>query len=140
MGTNGVFPGDAIARARELYEEIGSIGAYSHSQGVPFIRENVARFIEGEDSGLGRRELMMGSARRTRVGCGADLFDCWGVGGSVVVDQHVDLFGQGGDSDPDSAVPAVHCDTGATRRRCGSILSGRVAGMVDVARVGVGSG
>ena len=42
------FPEDVIARARELQSEIGSIGAYSHSQGVPFIRKNVARFIEGQ--------------------------------------------------------------------------------------------
>ena len=42
------FPEDAIARAKELQSEIGSIGAYSHSQGVPFIRKNVARFIEGQ--------------------------------------------------------------------------------------------
>ncbi|KAJ7798932.1 hypothetical protein B0H14DRAFT_2466029, partial [Mycena olivaceomarginata] len=42
----GVFPADVIARAKELQEEIGSIGAYSHSQGVPFIRKSVARFIE----------------------------------------------------------------------------------------------
>ncbi|KAG5219664.1 pyridoxal phosphate-dependent transferase [Salix suchowensis] len=40
------FPKDVIARAKELQEEIGSIGAYSHSQGVPFIRQNVAKFIE----------------------------------------------------------------------------------------------
>lgn len=45
--TRGVFPEDVIARAKELQSEIGSIGAYSHSQGVPFIRKNVARFIEG---------------------------------------------------------------------------------------------
>jgi len=45
-----VFPKDVIARAAELYEEIGSIGAYSHSQGVPFIRENVAKFIERESN------------------------------------------------------------------------------------------
>ena len=44
----GVFPGDVIARAKELQEEIGSIGAYSHSQGIPFIRKNIAKFIEGE--------------------------------------------------------------------------------------------
>jgi alanine transaminase len=41
----GAFPGDVIARARELRAEIGSIGAYPHPQGVPFIRKNVARFI-----------------------------------------------------------------------------------------------
>ena len=44
----GVFPSDVIARAKELQKEIGSIGAYSHSQGIPFIRKNVAKFIEGE--------------------------------------------------------------------------------------------
>jgi alanine transaminase len=42
-----VFPKDVIARANELRKEIGSIGAYSQSQGVPFIRQNVAKFIEG---------------------------------------------------------------------------------------------
>lgn len=44
----GIFPADALARAKELCAEIGSVGAYSHSQGVPFIRKNVARFIQGE--------------------------------------------------------------------------------------------
>ncbi|KAJ7472615.1 alanine aminotransferase [Mycena latifolia] len=44
----GVFPPDVVARAKELYEEIGSIGAYSHSQGVPLIRQSVANFISGE--------------------------------------------------------------------------------------------
>lgn len=43
------FPKDVIARAKELRDEIGSIGAYSHSQGVPFIRKNVAKFIEARD-------------------------------------------------------------------------------------------
>ena len=42
-----VFPKDVIARADELYGEIGSIGAYSHSQGVPLIRKHVAEFIQG---------------------------------------------------------------------------------------------
>ncbi|KAJ7050394.1 alanine aminotransferase [Mycena amicta] len=45
----GVFPPDVVARAKELYNEIGSIGAYSHSQGVPFIRKNVAKFIADPD-------------------------------------------------------------------------------------------
>jgi hypothetical protein len=42
-----VFPADVKARAAELQREIGSVGAYSHSQGVPFIRKNVAKFIAG---------------------------------------------------------------------------------------------
>lgn len=41
------FPPDVVARAKELQEEIGSVGAYSHSQGVPLIRQIVAKFIEG---------------------------------------------------------------------------------------------
>jgi alanine transaminase len=47
------FPKDVIARAKELSEEIGSIGAYSHSQGVPLIRKHVAQFIEGTSALLG---------------------------------------------------------------------------------------
>ena len=45
-----VFPKDVIARADELWEEIGSIGAYSHSQGVPLIRKHVAESIQGLSS------------------------------------------------------------------------------------------
>jgi len=45
----GVFPKDVVERANELAAEIGSIGAYSHSQGVPFIRKNVAKFIQERD-------------------------------------------------------------------------------------------
>jgi alanine transaminase len=41
-----VFPEDVKARVRELTQETGSVGAYSHSMGVPFIRKNVAKFIE----------------------------------------------------------------------------------------------
>lgn len=43
------FPEDVIARAKELQSEIGSIGAYSHSQGIPLIRKNVANFIQERD-------------------------------------------------------------------------------------------
>jgi alanine transaminase len=45
----GVFPKDVIDRARQLRAEIGSIGAYSHSQGVPFIRQHVAEFISSKE-------------------------------------------------------------------------------------------
>ena len=41
------WPEDVIARAQELHNEIGSIGAYSHSKGVPLIRKHVAKFIAG---------------------------------------------------------------------------------------------
>jgi len=44
-----LFPSDVIARAKELNAEIGSVGAYSHSQGVPFIRKSVAKFISDRD-------------------------------------------------------------------------------------------
>lgn len=40
---------DAIDRARKLLSEVRSVGAYSASQGVPFIRKSVARFIEKRD-------------------------------------------------------------------------------------------
>lgn len=43
-----LFPDDAIERARKIVESCGgNIGAYSHSQGIPAIRKNVAAFIEG---------------------------------------------------------------------------------------------
>ena len=43
----GKWPQDVLDRAKELQEEIGSIGAYSHSKGVPLIRRSIAQFIEG---------------------------------------------------------------------------------------------
>lgn len=43
-----IYPEDVIARAKQLYEEIGSVGAYSHSKGVLAIRQRVAKFLEGE--------------------------------------------------------------------------------------------
>ncbi|WVR09365.1 hypothetical protein IAU60_006431 [Kwoniella sp. DSM 27419] len=44
-----IYPEDAIERARGLFEEIGSIGAYTHSKGVLSIRKRVAKFIEERD-------------------------------------------------------------------------------------------
>jgi len=43
------WPADVIARAQELQAEIGSIGAYSHSKGIPLIRQHVAQFIQERD-------------------------------------------------------------------------------------------
>ncbi|KAG0055065.1 hypothetical protein BGZ83_009701 [Gryganskiella cystojenkinii] len=47
--TSKLYPSDAIARAKLLLKNIGSVGAYSHSQGIPLIREDVARFIAERD-------------------------------------------------------------------------------------------
>ncbi|GES77716.1 pyridoxal phosphate-dependent transferase [Rhizophagus clarus] len=44
-----LYPIDAIERAQKLLKEIGSVGAYSHSQGIHYIRNNVAKFIEERD-------------------------------------------------------------------------------------------
>lgn len=44
-----LFPQDAIDRARSLLSDIGSVGAYTHSKGVPIIRQHVAEFIEKRD-------------------------------------------------------------------------------------------
>lgn len=43
-----IYPEDAIERAKEMHEEIGSTGAYTHSKGILGIRKRVAKFIEGE--------------------------------------------------------------------------------------------
>jgi aspartate/methionine/tyrosine aminotransferase len=43
-----IYPKDAIARAEKLLGAIGSIGAYSHSKGVPAIRKNIAAYLESE--------------------------------------------------------------------------------------------
>ena len=45
--TKQLFPSDAIDRATLLKKHIKSVGAYSVSQGIAHIRENVAKFISG---------------------------------------------------------------------------------------------
>ncbi|ORE07729.1 PLP-dependent transferase [Rhizopus microsporus var. microsporus] len=44
-----LYPSDAIARAEILLKNIGFLGAYSDSKGVPHIRQNIAKFIENRD-------------------------------------------------------------------------------------------
>lgn len=41
-----LFKQDAIDRAKELREEMGSIGAYTANKGDAFIRQNVADWLE----------------------------------------------------------------------------------------------
>ena len=52
LASLNLFRKDALGRAEHLLEDIGgSIGAYSHSQGVPGIRQSVAEFITKRDDG-----------------------------------------------------------------------------------------
>jgi len=46
-----VMPADVIARARDVLKACGpaGTGAYTHSQGMPGIREEIARFLEARD-------------------------------------------------------------------------------------------
>ncbi|KAI0244165.1 alanine transaminase [Massospora cicadina] len=48
----GVFPQDAIDRAKSLLEAFKTLGAYSHSKGVPYIRKRIAEFIESPNVGV----------------------------------------------------------------------------------------
>jgi alanine transaminase len=48
-GLSKLFPTDVIERGRRIIKSLGSVGAYSHSQGIPAVRETVAKFIERRD-------------------------------------------------------------------------------------------
>lgn len=50
---NGLgYKTDVIERAKKLLASVGSVGAYSASNGAPAIKESVAKFIEGKRSTL----------------------------------------------------------------------------------------
>jgi len=45
-----LFPADVIARAKKIVSGTpGGVGAYSHSKGLPFVRQSIAQFIEKRD-------------------------------------------------------------------------------------------
>eukprot|EP00602_Paraphysomonas_sp_CaronLab_P004193 CAMPEP_0185026592 /NCGR_PEP_ID=MMETSP1103-20130426/10948_1 /TAXON_ID=36769 /ORGANISM="Paraphysomonas bandaiensis, Strain Caron Lab Isolate" /LENGTH=488 /DNA_ID=CAMNT_0027560227 /DNA_START=1 /DNA_END=1467 /DNA_ORIENTATION=+ len=47
---NSMYPSDAIARAREYLRHVkGGLGAYSDSRGNPYIRQEIADFIQRRD-------------------------------------------------------------------------------------------
>jgi len=57
--TSELFPVDAIDRAREIIAHTpGGLGAYSHSQGLEFVRQNVARFLSARDGHPGDANLV----------------------------------------------------------------------------------
>ncbi|KAH7321323.1 pyridoxal phosphate-dependent transferase [Stachybotrys elegans] len=43
------YPSDVVERAQWLLKQVGSVGAYSASAGVPAIKESVAKFLERRD-------------------------------------------------------------------------------------------
>jgi aspartate/methionine/tyrosine aminotransferase len=48
-----LFPADVRVRATRYRNRIpGGLGAYSHSQGIEYVREEVAAFISGRDGGV----------------------------------------------------------------------------------------
>ncbi|KAJ3323993.1 hypothetical protein HDV06_000969 [Boothiomyces sp. JEL0866] len=49
LNTYDGFPNDVVHRAKEILGEIGSIGAYTHSQGIPIVRRRIAEFIHKRD-------------------------------------------------------------------------------------------
>ncbi|KAJ1022952.1 hypothetical protein NDA13_005001 [Ustilago tritici] len=48
-GIDKIFPKDTQERAKLLLQDIGSVGAYSHSKGAPIVRKHVAEFIQQRD-------------------------------------------------------------------------------------------
>lgn len=48
-GIEKIFPKDTQERAKLLLQDIGSVGAYSHSKGASIVRKHVAEFIEQRD-------------------------------------------------------------------------------------------
>jgi alanine transaminase len=44
-----MFPSDTQERAKKMLENVGSVGAYSHSKGCASVRQNVANYIEERD-------------------------------------------------------------------------------------------
>ena len=48
-GIDKIFPKDTQERAKLLLDDIGSVGAYSHSKGAAIVRKHVAEFIEQRD-------------------------------------------------------------------------------------------
>lgn len=49
LNTQIDYPKDVIDRAKLLLKNVGSVGAYSHSQGNPHVRKSVADFITRRD-------------------------------------------------------------------------------------------
>ena len=49
MVDDSTFESDVVERAKEYIKAVPSMGAYTHSQGILAVREEVAKFIEERD-------------------------------------------------------------------------------------------
>lgn len=45
------FPRDAVERAQQILDDVGSVGAYSHSKGAAIVRRHIKEYIEERDGG-----------------------------------------------------------------------------------------
>lgn len=43
------YPEDVVTRAREILDDVNSLGAYSNSQGSAYVRNSIAKFLEERD-------------------------------------------------------------------------------------------
>lgn len=57
-GIDKIFPADTQERAKLLLDDVGSVGAYSHSKGAAVVRKHVAEFIEQRDGYKSDPELI----------------------------------------------------------------------------------
>src|SRR5271156_4769824 len=119
--TRQLFPSDAIERAQLLKKHIKSVGAYSVSQGIQHIRENVAKFISGT------RILILGRTnsrpRWISCICGSNFPYCRCFTGSQLSTANHPCDAERWHSDPDSSISIIHCLTVSSQRPCDPILS-----------------
>ncbi|CEM02687.1 unnamed protein product [Vitrella brassicaformis CCMP3155] len=59
MDQPGLFPADVVSRARSYLKSFPSFGAYSHSKGIPQLREDIARWFTKRDGILTDPEHIM---------------------------------------------------------------------------------
>jgi hypothetical protein len=87
-GVEGLFPADAIARARTLVASFGrgGVGGYTDSRGNPAVRQEVADFIERRDGHRPAPEVW-GALLVARVGGPAGA-GAWCVAQRTVAPRH----------------------------------------------------
>ncbi|BEJ11659.1 hypothetical protein CspHIS471_0201190 [Cutaneotrichosporon sp. HIS471] len=84
-----LFPSDVIAKAGQLVEEFGSVGAYTTSKGSLPIRKRVAQFIEKRDGfPADPEEIILTGGATPAVAMIMDLALCPGDGVLIPIPQY----------------------------------------------------